>query len=253
MTPGDAALRARSTFVLLSGGESRRMGRDKSFLPVGGREMLDRILEAGRAACGACVLVVRDPDAHADALARYGWREAAGDGASGSSGRPGTPARRFRRDGTELTMVRDRHPGRGPVAGLEAGLAAAATPLCFAAACDLPFLAPPVVTGLLEELETLRAGADEPGACAAVPVVQGRLQPLAAAYAAGAARAAARCVESGDLRMDDLLGRLAVRRVDADELRRETGSDGAPWFLNVNRPEELRRARRRAGGPGGRP
>lgn len=254
--PDDRTLRDRSTFVLLSGGESRRMGRDKAFLPVQGREMLDRLLETGRSACSGCVVVANDLARYADAVSRYGWEEqppterAAATEADPPEGDPSHGAdpdaeRRFSRGGTPLRLVTDRHPGLGPVAGLEAGLAAAPGPLCFAAACDLPFLEDVVVRALLRELEGFRPGGD-PSGRAVVPVVDGRRQPLAAAYTAAAAPTARRCVEAGELRMDDLLGRLEVRTVLAgDVVPAGTGSWRRP-FTNVNRPEDLRAARRTA-------
>lgn len=251
-------LRERSTFVVLSGGESRRMGRDKAFLPVAGREMLDRLLEVGRAACSGCVVVADDVRAHAEALVRYGWEEEpAGDGTPSPGPDPG-PGREFRRGGTPLRLVTDRRPGLGPVAGLEAGLGAAPGPLCFAAACDLPFLERVVVGALLRELDAFGSEAsgssDAPrDARAVVPVVESRRQPLAAAYTAAAGPVARRCVDAGELRMDDLLGRLEVRHVSAgDVVPAGTGGSWRRPFTNVNRPEDLRAARRaaREGDPG---
>ena len=244
---GHGDRRDRSTFVVLAGGGSRRMGSDKAFLRVGGREMLDRLLDVGRSACGACVLAVGDPDPHGRALGRYGWEETDAPGGPG-----GADHRRFRRGDDALRLVTDRRPGLGPVAGLAAGLGAAPGPLCFVAACDLPFLVPDVVTAALGELEELAGG--RPGAAArraVVPVVRDRRQPLAAAYTAGCSDAARRCLEAGELSMADLLDRLEeVRTVPASRL---IGPDGPGdparadrIFTNVNRPEELEAARRAA-------
>lgn len=251
MTSGGAEVRDRSAFVVLAGGDSRRMGRDKAFLRVEGREMLERLLAVGRSACAGCVLAGGDPAPHAAALRRYGWEATGPASASGPRG--------FRRGDAALRLVTDRRPGLGPVAGLEAGLAAADAPLCFVAACDLPFLPVPVVTALLGELDALRDAAggapgDPPGR-AVVPVADGRRQPLAAAYTAGCAAAARRCVEEGELSMDRLLGRLAaVRTVEAADVlpggAPEPGGGPERWFANVNRPEDLRAARDSAPTPG---
>lgn len=288
--PTDRArgLRERSAFVVLAGGRSRRMGRDKAFLRLDGREMLERILETGGAACGRAVVVANDLDAHAAALARYGWEPDAPDGSdarprtepsrAGRADAPvdppagtGSDARagglRFRRGDRTLALVPDDRPGRGPVAGLEAGLAAADRELCFVAACDLPFLEPAVVRALLRALDGLRDGASDPDRCAVVVRADGRLQPLAAAYAAGARRAATGCLEAGRVRMDDVLERLTVRTMTAGELGREVAvrsgagggtergerfavSEPARWFTNLNWPEDLQAARRRLGAEG---
>lgn len=264
------------------------MGRDKAFLEVGGREMLERVLDACAEACPRGALVVDRPDPYAGALRRYGWEERdavsapprdAGNEAVAEDparGAPG-PGRSFRRAGVGLRMLRDRRPGQGPLAGIEAGLPAAGGVHCFVAACDLPFLTSGVVDRLLGTLEEWvevgpgaggrRSGEEgarlagghggsrtdsppRPYAAAVVPEVGGRPQPLCAAYGAGAADEASACLEEGERRMSALLDRLQVRTVEARGLW-TAGDEATPDpFLNVNRPEELERARGLARGEG---
>lgn len=71
------------------------------------------------------------------------------------------------------TVVRDRVVGRGPVAGLIAGLSASTREGCFVASCDLPFL--DVAVGLF-------LAARLPGHDVVVPSWGDRLQPLCAVY-----------------------------------------------------------------------
>ncbi len=92
--------------MILAGGESRRMGRDKLPLMVGEKPLLDRVCLALAYRCDE-VLVV-------------------GEGGYAPAG-----ARR----------VPDLRPGRqGPLAGIEAGLLAARHRAIFVAAGDMPFL-----------------------------------------------------------------------------------------------------------------
>lgn len=233
----------RGSFVVLAGGASRRMGRDKARLPVAGVPLLLRVLDAGRRACMEGILVTDRPGRYADLL----------DG----------------RDHPEwrLRAVSDRRPGRGPVAGLEAGLAAAAEPLCFVAACDLPHLSADLVAGLLDALhrDVQEAGAKGAGeACdagrgrarAVVPVREGRDQPLCAAYERRAALDATASLDAGHSRVDAFLDRLAVRRLQEPELEAQIGIPGAArGTLDLDRPEEAEEARRVLGTdrPGGRP
>lgn len=243
--PGRSAGGPTEAFVLLAGGESRRMGTDKAFLEVGGREMLDRALTVGAASVGAVVLSANDPAPYARAVARYGWRP------------DGAPLR-FRRDGATLRLVADGHPRRGPLAGLLAGLRAVDAARCFVAACDLPFLPAWLVTTLLAELErdgeaegyAPAAAADRgsTAARAAVPQVDGRLQPLGAAYGSAVAAVADRCLAEGRLSLSGFLRRLEVRVVTDERLERRRGRPGAArrWFHNVNRPGDLEEAHRLA-------
>jgi molybdenum cofactor guanylyltransferase len=94
--------------VILAGGESRRMGRDKLELEVCGLPLLRRVRDALAPDCGEILVV----------------------GAGGRS----VPLEEARR-------VSGERPGRqGPLAGLEAGLAAARNRLAFVAAGDMPFV-----------------------------------------------------------------------------------------------------------------
>lgn len=103
--------------VILSGGRSSRMGRDKAELPLGGETFLDR-LTTGLTPLFDRVYVSVD--------------------------RPGRyPGRR------ELPDLR---PGQGPLAGLEAAFRSTAAEAVFLAAVDLPFAAPALAAKVLERV-----------------------------------------------------------------------------------------------------
>ena len=107
--------------VILSGGRSSRMGRDKAGLPLGGETFLDR-LTTGLTPLFDRVYVSVD--------------------------RPGRyPGRR------ELPDLR---PGQGPLAGLEAAFRSTEAEAVFLAAVDLPFAAPALAAKVLE-----RAGEED--------------------------------------------------------------------------------------------
>lgn len=105
------------TLLLLTGGRSRRMGRDKATMPVDGRPLGLRPVEA----LGGLVAEV----------------VVAGHAV------PGLEAR----------VVADPVAGVGPLAGVVAGLRAVRTPLAVAAACDMPSLVPAVVERLIARLD----------------------------------------------------------------------------------------------------
>lgn len=104
--------------AILAGGESRRMGRDKALLPIGGRTFLGAIASALRP------LVER---------IRVVGRESA----------PGLP----------LGSVQpDLRPGHGPLSGIHAALATATAGRVLVVACDLPLVTTAFLRGLVEEL-----------------------------------------------------------------------------------------------------
>jgi molybdopterin-guanine dinucleotide biosynthesis protein A len=117
-------LRAATTGVVLCGGRSLRMGRDKSLLEIGGRTLLERaiaVLEGiGREAASEVLLACGPAERYADL------------------GRP---------------LVLDAYPDGGPLAGIEAGLARARTEWIAALACDMPRAEPSIFDALLERAE----------------------------------------------------------------------------------------------------
>lgn len=210
--------------VLLAGGRSRRMGTDKAYVEIGGREILDSLLRANLREFFRVVLVTNDEESAAAALRRYGWRAAGGGTFSQRSGR--------------VRIVRDERPHRGPLGGIEAGLRAAGGDLAWVLACDLPLVVPGAGRRLIRALR------EAPSADVALPRVADRRQPLCAAYRVPAALEAATSCLDADIRRVEAF----VARLELVELREEAFRDlGDPdWlFFNVNRPRELRAVRAR--------
>jgi molybdenum cofactor guanylyltransferase len=191
--------------LVLAGGRSTRMGRDKASLPIGGSTMLARTVATLASVVDEVVVVARAVQALPPV------------------------------DGGEAAVVRHAHDDvedRGPVGGLVAGLAASTRDVVFASSCDVPFLAPAFVRAVVDAL----GDAD-----VAIPEAEGRLHPLAAAYRRTAVLPVARALlDEGRLRPVYLLERLRHVVVPEATLR---GVDPALDSLrNVNTPEELAEA-----------
>ena len=178
------------------------MGRDKLDLDVGGAPLLHRVYDALSSHCDEVILV---------------------GGAARLEG-----ARR---------VPDERRGGLGPLAGIEAGLAAAANGQVFVAAGDLPFLTPDLVGFLLQRLV-------EREAWAVVPRYAGETHPLCAAYDRGLLPHVRLALDGGVRSVREFLG--GVERVDyvGEELPRFGNPD--LFLMNVNSPEDLVRARRGA-------
>ena len=189
--------------VVLAGGRGRRLGGgDDARLPRAGRPMVERVLDVLRPIFGGEIVLV------------------------GASEEPYA--------GLGVRVVLDRHPGAGPLAGLEAGLAATARRRAFVVACDMPSLSGELVRFL---------AALDPGARAVVPVAGERLQPLHAVYARDLAALATTALESGVRRMEDFLERVVPwRRVEESEFAAIPGALRS--FANVNTPEDRAAAER---------
>ncbi len=183
------------SLVILAGGLSRRMGRDKAALPAGDGTLIEHI--ARRLAPVVEETIVA--------------------GASGRHHLPGT------------TMVDDRYPGLGPLAGIHAGLLVARSPLVWVVGCDLPDVNP----GLAALMCGLAGGVD-----AVVPRLDSEPQGVCAVYDRGLAPRIERLLAAGERRLKMLLAASKVRYVTPDELR--PVDPELRSFRNINTPAEYR-------------
>jgi molybdopterin-guanine dinucleotide biosynthesis protein A len=173
--------------AVLTGGASRRMGRDKATLPVDGIAMARRVADALIAGGCATVLAV---GGDTDGLARLG-----------------------------LEAIPDGWPGEGPVGGIVTALAATDAPTVVAA-CDLPWLDAATVGALVAAF--VDAGADPEGAQAdAFVAVTDRIEPLCALWQPAALPPLRAAFAAGERAVHRALGglRVVTVRVDPAALR----------------------------------
>jgi molybdenum cofactor guanylyltransferase len=97
------------TGVILAGGKSRRMGRDKAFLPFGDGLLIERVIEVIQPVTADVILVTNTPEQY----------------------------QRF-----NLPMFADVIPDAGSLGGIYTGLVYAKTPYSLCLACDMPFVKP---------------------------------------------------------------------------------------------------------------
>lgn len=192
------------TAVILAGGQSRRLGRDKAVEPFDGEPLIRRVIRRASEAVSACRVVVVVAD-----------QERAG----------ALPL-----DDDHQTAV-DVFPDCGSLGGIYTGLKAATTQWSLVTACDMPFLSAP----LLAHMAGLREGVD-----AVVPTVEGRPEPTHALYARRCLPAIESRLRAGQLKISGFFDDVAVRYVPENEVR---GFDPELLsFFNINRPEDLARA-----------
>ncbi len=110
------------TGVILAGGRSRRMGRDKATLSFDGTTLFDRTLQIFEDLFHDNLIAGDRPDLE----------------------KPHIPA------------LADRYPGSA-LGGLYTGLEAAQTPYIFVAACDMPFIDPAIIRLIAERRRSFDA------------------------------------------------------------------------------------------------
>ncbi len=136
----------------------------------------------------------------------------------------------------DAIVVDDAIADEGPLAGLHTGLAALAeqVEIVFACGVDTPLLVPAFVRRVCW---SLRDGDD-----AVVPVVDGRVQPLLAAYRTAIAPQLRVLLDRGAFGLRDIPGVCTVRELSEQELLADTELAAADPRLrsaaNANTPEE---------------
>lgn len=106
--------------AILAGGRSRRMGRNKSMLEIGGIPIIRRIADTLGEIFAEAFVVANEQEG-------------------------------FERMG--LAVVGDIHPGNDSLGGLHTAVASAQTSHVFVAGCDMPLLQPALISGLAAMLE----------------------------------------------------------------------------------------------------
>jgi molybdopterin-guanine dinucleotide biosynthesis protein A len=141
------------TGIVLAGGESRRMGRDKAFLKLDGVPLIEHVLRTLRSIFPRIIIVTNNPSAYA----LY-----------------------------DAVVVTDAVYKRCPLTGIYSGLLHSTDEYNFVAACDMPFLNPGLIsymTGLVKDHDIvvpMIAGRVEPlhaiYSKKLLPIIEKRLQ-----------------------------------------------------------------------------
>ena len=188
--------------IVLCGGQSKRMGRPKAWLPFGDETMLQRVVRILTEVVRPLVVV-----------------------AAGEQDLPSLP--------TAVTVMRDAKFGRGPLQGLAAGLLAlrGQADIAFVSGCDVPFLQTAFIRRLVDLLGD---------ACICVPKVGGYFHPLAAVYRLSVLDAVNQLLEENRLTTAFLLDQVPTRIVTESELADVDGT--LQSLRNLNSPEDYEAA-----------
>ena len=116
-------LRLEVTGIILAGGKSSRMGRNKALLDFGGRRIIERTVDLFKSIFPEVIIVTNTPEEYAN---------------------------------LGIKTVTDIFPGKGSLGGIYTGLIHSSYDYSFIASCDMPFLR----RELIEFLVGLKEGYD---------------------------------------------------------------------------------------------
>ncbi|MEQ1829124.1 MAG: molybdenum cofactor guanylyltransferase [Pirellula sp.] len=186
--------------IVLCGGKSSRMGRDKATLPFGPELMLQRVVRIlSQVVDPGAVVIVAAPNQTL----------------------PDLPA--------NAMVTRDERPGRGPLEGLAAGLRLIKSDVdaIYATSCDVPLIQPAFVSRMFERLDDSEI---------AVPFDGKFHHPLAAVYRPRVLSVVLRLLESDRLRPRFLFDEVQTVEIPVEELR--AVDPNLATLMNLNQQED---------------
>jgi molybdopterin-guanine dinucleotide biosynthesis protein A len=201
----------RVSGVILAGGASRRLERNKALESIGGQTLIGRVIDSLVPLTTEVLVVVGQPE-QATALHL-----------------PPT-----------VRPVSDRYPGRGSLGGIFTGVDAAAERWSLVVACDMPFLNRDLLRHLIDESSDVDS---------VVPCLEDQPEPLHALYSKACLAPMEQMLQAGQLKIAPLFEAVRVRYVDEGAIDRI--DPGHLSFFNINTEADVEEARRLLGEGGG--
>lgn len=196
--------------IVLAGGKSVRLGRDKVLESVGKKSLLEQVvLRVSHLANN--VIIVTSEERSTFPLTDY--------------------------PEIKIKIVTDIYPGKGPLVGIYTGLVSSASFYNLVVASDMPFLNEALLRYMVQV---------SPGFDMVVPRVGDLVEPLHAVYSRDCLQLVERMIKEGKFGVHKLHGRLKTRYVEAEEIERFDPHHLS--FFNINTKEDLEKARQLAGG-----
>lgn len=193
------------TSIILAGGRSSRLGREKLAEVIAGKSLTERAVSSLISLSQEILIVISQKQARSS-LSLYTYPEA-------------------------KTVV-DLYPGKGSLIGIYTGLVHSTNFLNLVVACDMPFL----------NVNLLRYMIDiSPGFDVIIPRVDDQMEPLHAVYSKNCIGPMESLIRQDNLKATAFFDSVKVRYVGKEELDRFDPERLS--FFNINTEADLKRAR----------
>ena len=169
------------TSIILAGGKSSRLGRNKVLEAVGGKSLIQWVVDHLATLSNEIIIAT----AHGEPI-------------------PCSSS-------VEMKITADLYPGKGPLVGIYSGLMASSNPRAIVVGCDMPFLS----VGLLDYMSQISSTFD-----VVVPQTREKIEPLCAVYSKNCLASIHNLLERDELRLSELLNMVKVGYVKGDEINR---------------------------------
>ena len=191
-----------TNLIILAGGKGRRLGKEKAFLEVGGRKLLDRVLDQLK-------LIQRQDEKIIIVTQETGCF----------------------RSYENVEIKEDIISGRGPLEGIYSGLVFSQTKYSLVLACDMPFLSAELLDFMLRIKRDYQV---------LIPRPSDQMEPLVAIYSREILPIIEELLGQGNRRVSNLFSYLRVRYLNEREIVRFGQPERL--FFNVNTLTDLSRA-----------
>lgn len=186
--------------VILAGGQSKRMGRDKAFIPFKNKTFLRNILETLDSICQKFIIVVNKD------FSLY--------------------KKEVENIQSEVIFVKDIDPYLGPLNGVVSAISCVETDTVFIGTCDTPILNLNLLKNLYKEINSFEA---------VIPEIDGKYQPLNTFYKKEALKKAEKLYKSGNKSLMSLVDSLKIKRINKEYIQKY--DKDIFTYKSINTPE----------------
>ncbi len=169
------------TSIILAGGKSSRLGRNKALQIIHGRTLIQRVVDRIGMLSTEIIIVTAD----GEAMPCYST--------------------------VEIKTIADVYPEKGPLVGIYSGLICASGSRAIVVGCDTPFLS----VSLLKYMTQICPTHD-----VVVPRIKNKLEPLCAVYSMNCSGPIKKLLEQDERRIDRLFSMVKVEYIEEDVINR---------------------------------
>ncbi|MDP4084193.1 MAG: molybdenum cofactor guanylyltransferase [Bacillota bacterium] len=188
--------------IILSGGKSSRMGTNKALLKINEITNIERVKNQLMESFQDIILVTNEPNEY---------------------------------EFLNIRMTSDQYPGKGPLAGLHAGLVDSDHDVNLVVACDMPFVSNELACYFVEAIGDYDA---------VIPIINGKQHPLFSVFKKHVIDQIEDSLKSDRLRMKHLLEQIHVRFMTEKDLEKVRLENLERIFFNMNNPTEYEDAKK---------
>ncbi len=192
-----------TTGIILAGGKSKRFGRAKAIVEIDGTPIIEHVYRRLIKVTDKIIIAVSTADIEIPS-------------------------------NIDAAIVKDKHPGAGPLGGIYTGLAASNSTTNIVVACDMPFLNCSLLEYMLSVSGSYDAVIPQPG--------HNLFEPLHAVYTKSCLPLITRQLENEEYAISGLLRKIKVRYLEPDEIARFDPDSTS--FFNINFEIDLETANR---------